>query len=414
MARSKVSTRRLAGGLGRRLPNSDGIIGVVTTGVAVTSGLQLGTIYQLNGIADLEALLVDAAYDEDNSVLIHYQISEIFRINPSAEVHLLVLAQTVTLEDMVDVANTTYGKKLSKDLNGKIKLMGVIRNPASGYTPTLATGLDDDVIAAIPKAQALIDEEAAQFRYLHIVLEGRSYNGAASSALNLRAITNVEAPGVSVPIFADNDVSGADALYAGHAAVGTMLGLLSKAAVSQDCAELIEDFNIVDVAAGKFVNVGLSSGAKVGTLTDASLTTLDTKGYIFAEPVPGIAGIYLNDSHCCIGVDDDYAYIENNRTINKAIDLARIALLPVVKGRLTANEETGLLSDSSRGSLEDIAKDAIDPMKTDGDISGGIDAWVDPTTDVLGGDDIEVQLTFIPRPIGRVIKVAVGFSNPNA
>lgn len=414
MARSKVTTRRLAGGLGRRLPNTDGIIGVITTGVAVSGGLQLGVIYPLNGITDLEALLVDAAYDTTNKTLIHYHISEIFRINPSAEVHLMVLAQTVTLANMVDVANTSNAKKLSKDLNGRIKLLGVIRNPATGYTPTLTSGLDADVLAAIPKAQTLIDEEAAQFRYLHIVMEGRSFNGSAASAQDLRAISGVSAPGVSVPIFADKDVSGADALYNGHAAVGTMLGLLSKAAVSQDPGELITDFNIADVGAGKFVNVGLSNNGLVGALTDASLTTLDNKGYIFAEPVPGISGIYINDSHCCVAASSDYAYIENNRTINKAIDLARVALLPVVKSRMMADETTGLLSDSSRGSLEDIAKDAIDPMLTDGDLSGGIDAWVDPNTDVLGGDDIEVQLTFIPRPIGRVIKVAVGFSNPNA
>ncbi len=415
MARSKVSTRRLSGGLGRRLPNTDGVIGVISTGVAVGSGLTLGVIYPLNGIGDLEALGVDAAYDVTNTTLLHYHISEIFRINPSAEVHLMVLAQSTTLAAMVDVANTSNAKKLSKDLNGRIRILGVIRNPIVGYTPTLTTGLDADVLAAIPKAQALVDEEALAFRYLDtVVVEGRSYNGAASSAQDLRAITNVEAPGVCVPIFADNDVSLINALYAGHAAVGTMLGLISKAAVSQDPAELTDDFNIVDVAAGKFVNVGLSSGAKVNTLSDSSLTTLDGKGYIFAEPVAGISGIFINDSHCCVGADDDYAYIENNRTINKAINLSRIALLPMVKSRLMANEDTGLLSESSCGLLEDTAKDSLDGMKKDQDLSGGVDAWVDPTTDVLAGDDIEVELTFIPRPIGREIKVAVGFSNPNA
>lgn len=312
---------------------------------------------------------------------------------------------------MLDIANVNNAKKLLKDQNGRIKLLGVIRNPDGAYTPTLTTGLDAEVIAAIPKAQQLIEQEAAEFRYCSVVIEGRSYNGTAANALDLRTL---DAEGVSVVIGADNTISASNARYNGYAAVGDFLGMASKAAVSQNCGELIEDFNLVDAGNDLFTNVGLSSNAKIETIDEATLNTLDGKGYIFVERASGISGAWFNDTHTCIPITSDYFSLEANRTINKAINNARVALLPKVKGRLLADEATGLLSDSSRGNLEDVAKDSIDPMKTDGDISGGIDAWIDPLTDVLAGVNIEVQLTFIPRPIGRSISVAVGFSNPNA
>jgi hypothetical protein len=410
MAKNKVRTRRLSGGLGRKGENIDGVCAIITNGIAVASTFLLGTAYKLRSIEDLEALGVNAAYDTTNKTLIHHHIDRLFARNPSAEIHLMALAQTVTLANMLDIANVNNAKKLLKDQNGRIKLLGVIRNPAADYTPTLTTGLDAEVLAAIPKAQQLVDQEAAEFRYCSIVIEGRSYNGTAANAADLRAL---DAEGVSVVIAADSTISGSDARYAGYAAVGDFLGMLSKAAVSQDCGEMIEEFNLVDAGNDFYTNVGLSSNAKIETMAEASLTTLDEKGYIFAERAAGLPGAWFNDTHTCTLLTSDYAYIENNRTIDKIINLARIALLPAVKSRLKADETTGLLSDASRGNLEDIAKDSIESMKTDGDISGGIDAWIDPNTDVLAGEDIEVELTTIPIPIGRKISLAVGFKNPN-
>lgn len=408
MTRAKVTMTRLNGRLGRKATNLDGVIGIITTGVA-TGSLTLGVIYPLTGIKDLEDLGVTAAYDTTNTTLIHHHISRLFFRNPSAEVHLMVLAQSVTLANMVDIANVNNAKKLLKDKNGRIKLLGVIRNPAAAYTPTLTTGLDADVITAVEKAKALVDEEAAEFRFVHVVVEGRSFNGTAGSALDLRTKT---APGVSVVIGADKDISAGNVLFNGYAAVGDFLGILSKCAVSQNPGEVIDEFNVYDQANGYFTNVALSSNLALESYSDASLTTLDTKGYIFFDRIAGLSGAWANDSHTCEVISSDYAYIENNRTINKMIELARFAILPKVKARLTVDDTTGVLVDGERSNLEDICEHALEAMKTDGDLSGGIQAYINPDINLLGGDTLDVELTAIPKAIGRAITVYVGFNNP--
>lgn len=412
MARSRINSTRLQGGLGRRLPNTDGVTGFIMNAIAVVGGLQLGTIYELNSIKDLEALLINPAYDTTNKVLVYHHIERFFGRNPDGKCFLLCVAQTVTMEDMVDVAIVTNAKKLLKDKNGEIRILAVIRNPAALYAPTLSGGLDEDVLNARAKAQALIDEEAEEFRYLDsIILEGRSFNGTTASATDLRA--TVDYPGVSIVIMADNDISTAETEYAGYAAVGDFVGMLTKASLSQHPGEAIEAFNLLDVARGWFVNVGLSSAALLSTYTNGDFDTLDEKGYIYADIIPNLTGFWIQDTHTNCSIDSDYAFIENNRVINKMIRLANAALIRKAKARFAVDAQSGQLAAAVISGLEDMVVEAIRPMETDGDLSpDGSDAYLDPNVDVLAGETIDIELTAIPVVIGRAISLSVGFSNP--
>jgi hypothetical protein len=190
------------------------------------------------------------------------------------------------------------------------------------------------------------------------------------------------------------------------------MGLISLAAVSQNIGEKTPEFNLENKARGWFIKVGLSSNALMSTYAANALDTLNTKGYIFAETIPGLAGVYLNDSHSATLASSDYAYIENNRTINKAITLARTALLPKVNSRLFVDPVTGFLAISEIAGLEELTRESVRPMLADGDISGGIDAYIDPEQDLLSTSELEIELTFIPRAIARAITLKIGFSNP--
>lgn len=412
MARNNVTVEKLQGRLGRRADNLDGVCGLVTNGIAVADGLTLGTVYVLRSINDLEALKVDRAYDIANKVLLYHRVERFFLLSPGAELHLLVVAQTVTQAQMADKANAGYVKKLIKDSAGRVKLVAIARNPATGYTPTITTGLDADVLAAIPKAQALLDEEFAQFRFAEIFLEGRSYTGAASAAQDLRAIESVSAPNVSVVIHQDMDVAALDALFAGCAQVEDFLAMESLAAVSQNAGERIAQFNLTRVADGLNIRVGLSSNLAAASYSDTDLDTLHDKGFLFAEPVSGIDGHFFNDTSTCVAITSDYAFVENNRTINKAVMLGRLSLVPSINARLRVDQETGKLLDIERSRLEDTVSGSLDVMLRDGDISGGVEVFINPDQNLLAGDDIEIELGFVPVSIGRKIKLKVGFSNP--
>ena len=407
MSRSTITVEKLQGGLGRRTTNSDMISALCMNGIA-TAQLDLGTVYELRSLEDAIALGLTEAYDDVNNVLVNHHISRAFLRNPSAIIHIMLVAQAVTLVQMVDKDND-YLAKLLREKNGDIVQWGVARNPAEPFNPILVTGLEEDVVNAIPIAQALIAFEETQFRYADGYIEGRNFNGTSAAALDLRTLN---AEGISVVIAADPAISNAKVIYNGYAAIGDVLGIQSLVAVSQDIGELADDFNLTNENEKAFLKAGLSSNLELGSYKDTDFDTLHEKGYIFPEPTQGRVGFWLNDSHTCVDIDSDYAYKENNRTIKKAIKLARLALTPRIKSRIYVDPNTGKIARTDAKDLETTLKGSIQNMKTDGDISGGIDAYVDPDQNILATSQIDCELTFIPVAIARQIKLKIGFKNP--
>jgi hypothetical protein len=406
MARG-LSIVKTNGNLGRTASNTDMISALVMNGL-ITDNLALETVYELRSVEDAEALGLNADYDDTNSVLCYHHIERAFLRNPSVILHIMLVAQAVTLTEMVDKENE-YLAKLLREKNGEIVQWAVARNPVVGYTPTLVTGLDEDVVNAVPKAQELIEFEETKFRFSDGFIEGRSFNGTATNALDVRSLT---ADGVSVVISADTSISAAKEIYNGYAAVGDVLGICSLVAVSQNIGELADDFNLTDADNEAFITAGLSSNKAMSDYTDTAIETLNDKGYIFAEATPGRAGFWLNDSHNCVALTSDFAYKETSRTIKKAIKLARIALLPRIKRRIPVDTTTGFIAKTEAKDLETVIETSIAIMQSDGDISGGIDSYVNPEQDVLSTSEFECELTFVPVAIGRAITLKIGFNNP--
>lgn len=409
--RPGITINKQNGGLGRHdNTNTDAVFGLVISAPAISGGMQNGVVYPLASVKDAIAIGITASYDSTNAVLVYHHIYRFFARNPNAFLYLLTAPQTASLADMCDV-NQNYAKLLLRSQNGAIKYIGVARNPATGYMPTLQGGFDEDVLTAVPKAQAIYNSEAVEFRYADFLIEGRSFNGTAASMTDLTTLNSSQ---VSVTAAADLDVSQANAAYAGYAAVGDVLGLISLAAVSQNAGENTDAFNLYNAGLGFFVHAGLSSGLDVHSYVSADLDTLNTKRLIYPDVTSGISGYHLNDTHTCAVVDNnDFAYIENNRTIEKAMTLIRLALLPRVKSRLLVDTTSGQLLPQVCKDIETQGAKALEPMQVAGDISGGIDVYVDPTQNVLATSVLNVEATFTPVAIGRQITINIGFSNPS-
>lgn len=395
------------GNLGRRAPNTDMVSALVMNGLA-TDELVLGSVYEIRSVDDAVILGIDADYDATNSVLVFHHIQRAFLRNPSIILHIMLVAQSVTLTEMVDKENE-YLAKLLREKSGEIVQWAVARNPEVGYTPTLITGLENDVVTAIPKAQELIKFEESKHRFSDGFIEGRSFNGTATNSLDLRTLNS---DGVSVVILADHAISLAKTIYNGYAAVGDVLGICSVASVSQNIGELDENFNLTNTDEKAFIKAGLSSGKEISEYSDVAIETLHDKGYIFGETTPGKVGFWLNDSSTCVAITSDYAYKENNRTIKKAIKLAKAALLPRLKRRIPVDPITGYIASTEAKDIETSIRTAIQVMLSDGDISGGIDAYVNPKQNVLSTSKFECEVTFVPMAIGRSITLKIGFSNP--
>ena len=104
--------------------------------------------------------------------------------------------------------------------------------------------------------------------------------------------------------------------------------------------------------------------------------------YIFVIIYVGDADNYFNESNNLDVLTSDYAYIENNRVMDKAIRGIRKNLLPYLSSPLDVDASTGKLDNGTVKFLEATASDALTDMEKAGEISG-YSVGIDPDQNVL-------------------------------
>lgn len=417
MALNDVRIQKRTGGLGRRNPSEDMVSGLVLHGVA-TAGLALNTPAPLLSLREAEALGITRAYDIAHDVLVHYHVEEFFSANPDGELYLLLAPQTVTDWQLLADKDQAYAAALLRAGKGRIRQLGIGFNPLEAYTPVLAAGLDSQLVNVISKAQALAESEFARHRPVDIVIEGRSFNGTAGAARDLRTLASENVSLVIARDYSPGSPSADPTAWATgtgvqlerHAAIGRTLGTVSAAAVNENIG-WVDRFNLT--GNGRWLEVGLSSGNTLDSYTESDLDTLHDKGYVFAQRHEGLAGYYYNDSHTCTELASDYAYIENNRTIHKASRLIRTALLPYLKGPIRV-DGSGNIEAAQAKAIETSGFTALMQMLRDAEISAEPDVYVNPEQNILATSVLRVDFSLIPTGTARTIIGSVGFENPSA
>lgn len=150
-----------------------------------------------------------------------------------------------------------------------------------------------------------------------------------------------------------------------------------------------------------------ANGQLVKDVSQSYLTAVDNLRYIFAVKYRGSAGTYFNDSHCAVSLSSDYAYIENNRTIDKANRGIYASLLPALKGPLLLNDD-GTLADTTVAYLISLASVNLEQMKREATLSGyQVNINTNQNVQTTGNLSINVQLLGIG--VARNITVNIGF-----
>lgn len=396
MALNDVTITKLSGGLGRRLPNQDMISGLIANGVAVAGGVQLDTVYELKSVKDAEDLMLDDAYDADNGVLVYEHIREFFRINPSGTLYLLLRAQTVAFSDFFNPSSQSTNARLLL-----IAANGDIRQLAAAYNPDVAVADTAALEAAITDAQAFAEWVYDLHMPCEIFLEGKGYD--KDEPLDFHA---EEAENVTVVVGQNMSVvnGNGDATYA---AVGTWLGAVSRGAVNENPG-WVAQFDMYQK--GVFESAGIS-GTPVSEIASNVLDNLNDDGAVFFRYHTGRPGIYWNDSFTCTVLTSDFAYVENNRTIHKAVRLIRQALLPRINSPILIDQESGQLSPEVIKSIETDGRKALETMLSNNEVSG-IDIFIDPAQNILSTSKLEVQFSIVPTGTARTIEATIGFDNP--
>lgn len=352
-------------------PNS----GTVLT--SVISGAIAGSITTAfsGGVASLQAVWF-------------YHISEFFRIQPKGFLWLSFQAIPATY---------TYSeiKSIQEFTNGAIRQIGV-------YVDSKAYAVADTTAI-----QAVCNQLDAEKMPLSVIFAPNIASISNVSTLaDLSALSNNK---VSVVIGQDAAGLGSALWYATGKSItnlGATLGAVALSLVSDDIAWVGK----YDMSSGSELEaISFANGVK---FTDVSvnntlLDAIDLKRYIFLRKFPNKSGSFFNDSHTAISVTSDYAYIESNRTIDKAIRGVDEALLPSLNSPLLLNAD-GTLENSTVVFLEGQATVVTEQMVRDGEASA-ISVSIDPTQNVVSTSKLVVAINIVPIGVARNIQVNIGF-----
>lgn len=385
------------GGLGRRLPLTDMISGLIASAAVGTSSMVLGTSYKLNTLDDAIALGLSAEHDEANNQLVYEHIKEFFRINPNGTLWFRPVEKTVSYAEMLDPTETGTAKQLLVDAGGQINQLAAAYNPATAVTGDAA------MLAAIPKAQLLVADAFTLHRPLHVLLEGRGFDQAGI----VTDLHTKNAPGVSVMIGQDASIAALTDHFEFYGAVGTLLGTVSLAAVNVNVA-WVGKFNVLG---DTLVDWSISSTGSTA-LSESDLDDLNDSAYIFFRNHAGRAGIYFNDSHTATDLESDFLTIENNRTLNKAARLIRQALLPQLNAPVKVDPSTGFLPLEVVKAIEALGNKALEDGMMKNDELSGFTFEIDEEQDILASSNLECELSLIPTGTARTITIKIGFTNP--
>ena len=390
-----IKFNRGEGGLGRPLTGEDHISGFVTfvpngdlpAGFSTTDRIKL--IYSPD---EAEALGITSTVGTPEEIVeLHTQIADAFAANEGIVVYVAIFPVTGSAGSYA--TDLTLVTSVQRFAEGKIRQMAVMNN----YIAFLIGQL-----TSLQSVADLLESEHTPLSFLY---------SANMSAITNSALTDLrlsDYKNVSVVIGRDFERPVATLGYF-PSCIGLALGTLSLAAVHESIA-WIGKFNVNRNPTNAFDVPALttSGGSAIKTLAKSLVDAINDKGYIFLKKHIGRAGTYFNESSTAKSATSDYAFIENNRTIDKAVRTVRTFLLPSLNAPLYVNED-GTLTEDTIASYRNDALRGLDEMVRVGEISAR-DVIINPAQNVLSLSKLVITIKIVPVGVARNIEVNIGFA----
>lgn len=400
-----VIINKMHGGLVRATDTSDRTTLLVCGGTAIAGKLENYNPVFLNSLYALEQHGCTEATDTANKELLYYHASEIFRLSPERELWVMVVPKAGKVSELM---------KEDQFLSGLRSISGVNTIGIAGLTA------DTSIDTAINASQLMVNKMREDHIYIDaVLLEGLgTYIDSIGDASNLREL---DAENISVVIAQDKDVAAQNEAYKNHAAVGSALGMLSVRYVHENMGSVdIEnhprtakgtpDYSMIDITTGRWINPALSNGTLMTDISKADQTTLNDKGYIYANSFQGYTGVFLSNSHTCVDKASDYAYIEYNAVWNKAAKLVRNTLIPRVRGQVKADPNTGYIATDTISYWDSLVRKSLDAMVNAGDIAD-FDIYINPNQAAVSDRPFNIQVKMVANGVVHEFEIDLGFTN---
>lgn len=388
---TSLTIQRQNGNVPKTLPGEDHITGLVVYLAAadIPESFKTERVQALSTIDTAEGAGITADAESWGVRMLHYQLSEIYRLNPAVSLY-------VGIFEKPQGATQTYAeiKTVQNFAAGRIRQIGVWCGDR-----TLS---GDDLTALQGVGDALAEEEAE----LSIVyapkiddIKSLPVNLAGENKSRVSVLIGQAGSGLGAELYEDKVNAGG----ASVSGLGVVMGLLSRAKVHQ-CIAWIKEFP-TGVSLPAF-----GDGTLVRDVDKALLETLDTTGrYLFFVTHTGQAGSYMNDSHTMDSATSDYCTIESVRTMDKGVRGLRAYVKPELGGNIYVDPESGQLASYSVEHLITTANQPYEAMERDGELSGyRVD--IDPAQDVASTSMVEFVIKKVAVAVMRHVRIKIGYA----
>lgn len=401
MSNPKVTVILGASNLGLAAADETGTMGLLASiPAAPTAGY--GVAVLIKSKAQAKAQLADAL---NAGILAAIEKGFYGEVSEGSPLYCLFVANTTTLTQLADTDNGHFAK-IDTLAGKKIRTVAVVRYPADAYTPTITTGLDEDVLTAVTKAQELADVRLATNKMLTVLVEGRGF----TNATDLKDFATETAPQVGLVIATEDNNSGISVLRA--------LGKKAANPIQRNIGRVKS--GSLNIASNVVIKLGSTA---YGSVSVDDLNTLHDKRvitYLVNEDAPGYI---FNDDITCVIATSDYGTLSNNAVIGEAMRIAYQQYYKTMKDDLDV-DENGRISAAIEKNLQQDIIDAV--LNSIGDNISGVDALVNPDTttsaalyaaanisnpnlNLTSSGKLYVFLTIRPKGYVKDVSVLLGF-----
>jgi hypothetical protein len=350
---------------------SPGTISTVITG-AITTGITQATGGSVSHIA-----------------VLRYHIGEYFRIIPNGSlyVHIPGSAYGTNFEEITTLRNFA---------EGKIRQVGIMHDLSTGFATTQIT-----------KIQAQMDAAFAAYRPM-VALFAPEISGTTDLS-TLVDLSGLDSEMVSVQIGQDAGGTGGWLYRANGKSIsdlGAKLGVLSLSKVSDSWA-WVGAYNMTD---GTELNtIGFSNGTTYATAeTNNVLDQLATYGYCFLRKITDFVGTYNTQPNTATLETSDYRFLYNNRTIQKAGRVERIAMIPFQSSPIILNSD-GTMTDVTIETFSGAIGQQLDVMVRAGELSNYA-VTINPAQNVLSTSSVDISVALLPVGVADYITITNRFT----
>lgn len=379
---------RTNGNVPKSLAGKDHISGLVyylgadelPAGFSAADRIQL-----VSTIEKAEELGITADAEKWNIRNLHYQLSQIFRINNGITLYVGLFTKPTGAYTFAEV------KQMQNFAGGDIRQIGVWNGSA-----TLSAS---DLTTLQGVGSALESEDVPlSLAYAPKVVAPASMpmNLAGENKCRVSVVIGQDGEGVAATLHADASRGGATV-----SGLGVVLGLMSLASVHESIG-WVQKFP-TGIALPAF-----GDGTLYRSLDKGVIEALDNARYLFFGTYSGLSGSYMNDSHNMDSAISDYCTIELVRTMDKAVRGVRTYLLPELGSPLYVDPETGQLSPETVKHLETVGNKQLEDMKKAGELSGYV-VEIDPDQNVASTSTVEFVIKNVAVAVFRKGRIKIGY-----